>query len=298
MILLTSTSDIVRIVTASAVSTISVHASYVDNNAGVITPGRTDTAITSAATTTVVGSPGASVQRNIKGLYIENNNATASNVVTVQHFDGTTSVDIISVTLLPGENLNYREDGSWSHKDANGGEYGFTPIVTYPYVVTGHKAESMPRTLTGINIAAVTSGTLVMQAIWLPAGTVINNLITMSGTTASASQTNRWMALFDANRNLLRQSTDQTTTVLAANTLYTAAITPYTTPTSGIYYIGIMTAATTPNSLIGITAAANAAIRNQAPILTGTSTTGLTTTAPNPAAAITATVNSYWVAVS
>ena len=34
-----------------------------------------------------------------------------------------------------------------------------------------------------------------------------------------------------------------------------------------------------------------------APILTGTSTTGLTATAPSTAAAITATVNSYWVAV-
>lgn len=298
MILLTSTSDVLRVVTAQAVSTITVQASYVDNNAGTITPGRTNTNITTAATTTVVGSPASSIQRNVNGLYVTNNNATTSCGVTVQHFDGTTSTDVMGVTLLPGENLILDETGQWTHHDTNGGEYGYTPIVNYPYSVSGHKAESMPRTLAGVNIAAATSGTLVMQAIYIPAGTVITTLYCMSGTTASATQTNRWMALYDGSRNLLRQSTDQTTTVLAANTLFSAAITSYTTTTSGLYYIGILTAATTANSLIGGTAAANAAIRNQVPILTGTSTTGLTTTAPNPAAAITATVNSYWVAVS
>lgn len=298
MLLLTSTSDIVRVVTSTA-GDIQVHASYVDNASGTITPGRTNTAITTATTTTVVAAPGASTQRNVKGLYITNNHATTSCFVEVQHFDGTTSAELMGVTLLPGENLGFREDGSWVHRDTNGAEYGFTPQVTAPYGITGTKAESIPRPLAGVNIAAVTSGTMVMQAIWLPAGTVINNLITHSGTTASATQTNRWMALYDQNRNLLAQSTNATTTVLAANTLWTAPLSAaFTTTYSGIHYIGMMTAATTANSLIGVTAAGNAAIRGQAPILTGTSSTGLTTTAPNPAAAITATVNSYWVAVS
>jgi hypothetical protein len=270
----------------------------VDNNAGTITPVRSNFNITTATTTTIVPAPSSGIQRNVNSVFIENNNATTSTVVTVQHFDGTTSVDIISVTLLAGENLNMREDGSWVHRDANGAEYGFTPVPQYPYVITGHKAESIPRNIAGVNIAAATSGTMVLQAIWLPAGTVITSLIAMSGTTASATQTNRWLALYDQNRNLLRQSTDQTTTVLAANTLYPASVSSYTTTYSGIYYIGLMTAATTPNSWIGITAAGNLAIRNQAPILTGTSSTGLTTTAPATAAAITATANSYWVAVS
>ena len=38
MILLTSTSDILRVVTGAAVSTLTVHASYVDNSSGTITP--------------------------------------------------------------------------------------------------------------------------------------------------------------------------------------------------------------------------------------------------------------------
>ena len=48
MLLLTSTSDIIRVVTGSAVSTITVSASYVDNASGTITPGRTITNITTA----------------------------------------------------------------------------------------------------------------------------------------------------------------------------------------------------------------------------------------------------------
>lgn len=298
MLLLTSTSDKIQVVTAAAVSTIDVHCSYVDNNAGTITPGRANTIISTATTTDVIAAPGSGVQRNVKGIYITNTSATTSSQVTVLHTDGTNAADLMGVALLPGENLTYREDGSWAHRDANGGEYGFSPVITYPYAISGHKAESIPRNLAGVNIAAATSGTLVMQAIWLPSGMTINNLITMSGTTASATQTNRWLALYDNNRALLRQGPNATTTVIAANTLWSDAITAYTTTYAGIYYIGIMTAATTANSLIGVTAAGNLAIRNQAPILTGTSTTGLTTTAPNPAAAITATANSYWVAVS
>ena len=298
MLLLTSTSDIIRIVTASGVSTITVQASYVDNNAGTITPGRTNTNITTATTTTIIAAPGSGVQRNINGLSITNNNATTSCGVTVQHFDGTVSTDLMGVTLMPGENLIYSEDGEWKHHDYNGAEYGFTPTVAYPYAPTGIKAESIPRTIAGVNIAAVASGTMIMQAIWLPAGTVITNLLAMSGTTASATQTNRWLALYDQNRALLRQSPDTTTTALAASTLYTGAVTSFTTTYSGIHYIGLMTAGTTINSWIGTTAAAAAAVRGLAPILTGTSTTALTTTAPATAAAITATVNSYWVAVS
>ena len=298
MLLLTSTSDIIRVVTGTAVSTITVHVSWVDNASGTITPGRLNTNITTATTTTVSGTVSASTQRNVRAIMITNNSATTSSQVTVQHFDGTTSTDLFGVTLLPGENIVLGEDGEWKHHDVQGAEYGFNPQVTAPYGINGAKAESIPRTLVGVNIAAATSGTMVMQALWLPSGMIINNLIAHSGTTASATQTNRWMALYAQNRDLLRQSTDQTTTVLAANTLYTAPITAYTTTASGIYYVGIMTAATTPNSLIGVTAAGNAAIRGQAPILTGTSTTGLTTTAPATAAAITATANSYWVAVS
>ena len=123
MLNLTSTSDIIRVVTSQAAQ-IEVHASYVDWNGSAITPGRTNTPhITTATTTTVVAAPGASVQRNVKHLNITNDHASASCAVTVEHFDGTTAIELMAFTLLPGENMIFGEEGRWAHRDANGAEY-------------------------------------------------------------------------------------------------------------------------------------------------------------------------------
>jgi len=122
MLILSSTSDIVRVITAQA-SQIEVHASYADWNGTTVTPGRTNTIITTATTTTVVASPGSGVQRNVRHLNITNDHASASCVVSVEHSDGTTIVELMSFTLLPGENMIFGEEGRWAHRDANGAEY-------------------------------------------------------------------------------------------------------------------------------------------------------------------------------
>lgn len=123
MINLTSTSDLIR-VTTSAASQIEVHASYVDFNGTAVTPGRTNTPyITTATTTTVVPSPGSGVQRNIKHLNITNDHASVVCVITVEHTDGTTAEELISVTLLSGESMVLGEDGRWTHYDSNGAVY-------------------------------------------------------------------------------------------------------------------------------------------------------------------------------
>jgi hypothetical protein len=131
MLLLTSTSDLIRVITDAAAD-IEVHASWVDHSAGVITPGRTNTAsITTATTTTVLGSPAASTQRNLKHLSLTNNHASVSSNVAVEHTDGTTPVEIRAVNLAPGENLTLDDSGNWRHYDANGGEYAAVgPIAT------------------------------------------------------------------------------------------------------------------------------------------------------------------------
>ena len=88
-------------------------------------------------------------------------------------------------------------------------------------------------------------------------------------------------------------------TTWAANTAKTLAMTtPYRVPTSGLYYVGVMQAATTIATLLGGAAKLNAIIASTAPIIHGTSTTALTTTLPNPAAAITAGTASLYAAVS
>lgn len=136
MLLLSSTSDIIRVITGAAAS-IKVHASFVDNNAGAITPGRTNTSITTATTTTVVGSPAASTHRNLKHLNITNNHASASCSVKVEHFDGTTAVELMGFVLLPGENMVFNEEGRWVHRDAQGAEYPPAGLGSYTGVAIG-----------------------------------------------------------------------------------------------------------------------------------------------------------------
>ena len=123
MLNLASTSDVIRIVTSHAAQ-IECHASWVDFNGTSVTPGRTNTPyITTAATTTIVASPAASSVRNVKHLNITNDHAGQSCIVTVEHFDGTTAIELMSFTLLPGENMILNEEGRWAHRDAQGAEY-------------------------------------------------------------------------------------------------------------------------------------------------------------------------------
>lgn len=113
MLLLASTADLLRIVTSAAV-TVDVHASWVDLNGSTVTPGRTNTAISTATTTTVVASPGSSTYRTVKSLTVRNRHATTAQDVTINHTDGTTSVELIKVTLSAGECLHYHEAaGFW-----------------------------------------------------------------------------------------------------------------------------------------------------------------------------------------
>lgn len=123
MLLLNSASDAVRVVTGAAANSIDVHASWVDLSGTTVTPGRQNTVITTATTTTVVPSPAGGTSRNVKGLYITNDSSGTSCTVAVEHTDGTNVVELMQFILLPGENMGYREDGSWIHRDANGAEY-------------------------------------------------------------------------------------------------------------------------------------------------------------------------------
>lgn len=299
MILLTSTSDIIRVVTGSAAS-VQVHASYVDNAAGVITPGRTNTAaITSATTTTIVPAPAASTQRNVKALVLSNLSSTPT-TVSVQHFDGTTSSELFSCTLLQNENLSMTDSGEFHHHDAQGADYAFTVPPEANLGVTGTIAETIPRELCAeVNTTVGASGTLFMQAIYLTAGQLVSNITLWSATTAAGTPTNYNVGLYDVNRNLLVNGTNKTTEAWTANSSKTFAMTAaYRVPTSGVYYIGYYMTATTVATLKGGTAKTGGQLAGAAPALHGTSSTGLTTALPNPAAAITAGTASIYASVS
>jgi hypothetical protein len=157
------------------------------------------------------------------------------------------------------------------------------------YVPSGGIAQTYPRHMVlGSDGAALTSGTMEMVLIYLPGKTRITSITFQSGATALATGTNQWFALYDINRNLLRQTVDDTSTAWAANAMKTLALTStYVTPNAGLYYLGIMVAATTVPTLRMLAGFTASGALNLAPVVCGASSTGLTTTAPNPAAAIT-----------
>lgn len=119
MLYLTSTSDIIRVVTSSTATT-DVHASWADLADGSSSPvfGRKNTAISSAATTTVCTAPASSTTRTLKTLTIRNRHASTAQTVTVQHYDGTTSIDLIGAVLSAGDALHYDEHQGWTVRDS------------------------------------------------------------------------------------------------------------------------------------------------------------------------------------
>lgn len=147
MIILASTADLVRVVTSHA-ALVEVHASYVDLNGTTVTPGRLNTLISTATTTTVVASPASSTVRNIKHLNITNDHASQSCNVTVEHTDGTTAIELMAFTLLPGENMILNEEGRWAHRDAQGAEYPPAGLGAYsgypvPFMKSGTAADTV-----------------------------------------------------------------------------------------------------------------------------------------------------------
>jgi hypothetical protein len=166
---------------------------------------------------------------------------------------------------------------------------------------------NMPRnTCPATDLAALTSGTILLTGIALPAGLVIDRLTAFSGATALASSTNQWMVLTDIGGAVLAK-TASVTSAWAANARKTftiatdaadASISSYTIPSTDLYFVGIMVAATTVPSLRGAQVASTVLL-NLILALNGTADTGQTTPAacPDTLAAITTTVNVPYVEV-
>ena len=114
MLLQVTTSDVLRVDTSST-SAIDAHVSAIDmnpSNTDRPTGYRANTTIASATTTTISAAPGSGVLRTVKTLTIRNRGG-ANNTVTVEHFDGTTAVELASVVLGAGECLHYHEAAGW-----------------------------------------------------------------------------------------------------------------------------------------------------------------------------------------
>jgi len=302
MISLTATTQILE-VTTSAATAVDVLVSYVDHTTSGGVLGDQNTLITTATTTTVLSAPASSTQRQIKMVNILNTGAT-DNTVTVKKDISATEYDIVSVSLKAGERLQYLDGFGWTAYNASGqalvANQPTNSLFNNRYVISGMLYENINRNqCQEINTSLLSSGRLSLEAIFLPAGTIVNNISFWSATTAAGTPTNQLFGLFDQNRNLLRSSVNDTSTAWAANSIKTLALTSaFTTTYSGLHYLGIMVTATTVPTIKGFTAAVGGQLANAAPALRGTSNTGLTTALPATANAPAAVTTSAWCAVS
>jgi hypothetical protein len=112
IILTNSGTDKLQVVT-SAAATVDAIASFVDTT-GVagsnVTPGTQKTAITTATTTDVLATPGASTFRGLKALFLRNKHASLSTDVTVVFDANGTDYELFKTTLAPGEVLEYTDE--------------------------------------------------------------------------------------------------------------------------------------------------------------------------------------------
>jgi hypothetical protein len=176
------TTDTLQVVT-SAAAQIECHASWVKISGGAAALGRQNTpAITTATTTTVVPAAGAGAEVNVKNLTITNDHASVSCAVTVEHFDGTTASELIAFTLLPGENMIFAENGTWTHYDRNGAVYPPSGLGAYNgYAVTFFKTGTAADAAGNWYCTSKDGG---FPGAWLPGTPGLNGRVT-NGTSAA-----------------------------------------------------------------------------------------------------------------
>ena len=153
---------------------------------------------------------------------------------------------------------------------------------------TGALAETLPRFFfSSTNSSALTSGTLKLTGIELYAGQTVTSITYASGSTAANGPTNQFFGLYSSALAKLAESANDTTTAWGANANKTLAMsTPYTVTASGLFYLAIMVTATVAVPTLVCQQGGLSQPYNVAPIINGNSTTGLTTSIPATAAAL------------
>lgn len=105
-------------------------------------------------------------------------------------------------------------------------------------------------------IALATTGKMTLAKLTLEVGELVTNLSFVSGTTAGATMTSWWMALYDPDGNRLAQTADQVAGAIAANTVFTLPLaTAQRARRSGTYRVGLCIAAATVPTVLGVTIA-------------------------------------------
>lgn len=293
---LTTTNDKLQIVLGGAVTTnqlqcLTTYKVYtttttVDGKVAIDTNNTTDVDL--------AGAPSSGETYDIQNINIYNKD-TVSATVTIKLDVSATETILYKGIVGVGDVISWTSESGWRNTSNN-----VTPLLNNKKVLSGALYETMDRDLVDeVNTSLLSSGRLSLQAIWLPAGVTITSISFWSATTAGATLTNQLFGLYDSSLNLLRSSVNDTSTAWAANARKTLALTStFTTTYSGLYYLGIMVAATTVPTIKGNTAKTGGQLGAGAPSLGGTSSTGLTTALPATAAAPGLVTTSFWGCVS
>lgn len=144
MIRLPSTTYTLQLILSAGTADVDV--SYSDQTTTAYTGGTQETAAT-ATTQTICAAPAASTVRDIDFLSVKIK--TTGGVVTVQKLNSSGAVvtQLISVTLLDEEELNYTHGSGWTALDANGNRKEVTSSVFSTITSTG--IQSFIPTITG-----------------------------------------------------------------------------------------------------------------------------------------------------
>jgi hypothetical protein len=194
----------------------------VDINGTTVAPGRTNTAISTAATMTVVASPAASTVRTVKTLHIRNRHATTATDVTVVHTDGTTALELIKVNLPAGYVLHYNEGAGFFVKDNFGRNLQNLSANGSGAAVNTLNLAILAADVTNNNATANTIADVTGLSFSVTAGETYWFLFTIAYTAAATTTGSRWAINGPASPTLLNYTSDYTLTA-TTTTLNSAA---------------------------------------------------------------------------
>ncbi len=293
---LTTTNDKLQVVLGSAITTnqLQCMTSYKVYTSTTTSDGKVAINTNSTTDVDLAGAPASGETYDITNINIYNNDTVSATVTVKLDVSGTETILFKGIVGV-GDVISWTAEAGWKNTSNN-----VTPLLNNKKVISGALYETFDRDMCNeVNTSLLSSGRLSLQAIWLPAGVTISSISFWSATTAAGTPTNQLFGLYDNNLNLLRSSSNDTTTAWAANSKKTLSLTSsFTTTYSGLHYLGIMVTATTVPTIKGNTAKTGGQLQAAAPSMGGTSNTGLTTALPATANAPGTVTTSFWGCVS
>lgn len=211
--------------------------------------------------------------RSAAGILSTDQTLTATTGVqvggTTTTFGGGTGVlGISNASVVPTTNPSnaaviYASTGGLLVRDAGGGVASMhsDPSTQAIYSPTQTPlGMTIPQyAVTSVSAAIITTGQMLMTAVWLPAGLKLTKMNMVTGTTAGATMTHWWMGVADVGGVQRAHTTDQTSGAIAASSVISVSFaSTYTTTYSGNYWFIWSVSATTMPTLANIAAPASA----------------------------------------